>query len=909
MPGSNWNSTLSEGMELFEGIAKSSGNKEKIDKKNEFKDFEKVIANKDLWGKEVLVQEVTKDQGKVLNLFEEWDLTNKAKEAKDENKPKDVQNAYKILLAYKNGKAWSYDQVLEQVEQEETLDEAKQRILNMIDKNSDWSNPSKRTAKKVVEDIFEECNSVDEFERRAGVTLATVELMDNIWDFFRAIPEAIYKTAEKYKAQREEIVKETQQFMEELWYKAEEVWNNMIERWIAEWNNYVEYCKKKGQKMKDIAKTICERWKEQFSSFLSYLEGIKEWVEDALSAAWEWTWKQWDSFMELCAWARDSVKAFWIKLIEKWELAWQNFVEGLKNDREKVKETCKYLLDQWLIKLNDFAERCKWVWEKWKELLVSILEWSKQLVKDFVNRCTENWESAKSWFKDVCKSMLEKWKMLVSEFVELCKNSWELVKETACNVLVSLVAVGKIALRVAFDALIVLPAVAVAELTKLLITAWKEVFKKTAELGKFIGELAIIWREKAKSLWNTFVDYMKDYMKWVMDTIKGLWIKLGNIIEGLFKTMRQWLEKAGIAVSDFIKATYDVVMTALKNIWDTTATFFRNLGMNAKDVIVTLWEASKMTWKNMVDYTLNTLKSIGLSIKEWFKFLIEKCKVWIDTIWTLLMKAWEHVAEFINYVKELWIITYERIKQWCNNQVEKIKLFIRTAIDACKATRNNLVEWCGGRVEQIKNILVELYWKTKEWLKNLIRFIWWAVLEAWKFILQLWIAVPALMVLVLKELWEWLEAITKLFVETLVKYGKMAVSALCDALTEAFGKTKEMIIRIWQAVANFLKSSAESIRAWILKKTNDAVQAIKAMESYIKENIGDLCNWLYEQWLAVKDIAKTIMTAFKWQAKAIVAWVKAFYDLCKNKLNMGRSEFKKAWNSGVESAADYLTID
>lgn len=906
MPGSNWNSINT--LQAFEDIIQKwiTETNEKIDTDQEFKNFEDVVDNTK--SRETFINAVSKDETKVLNLFDEKELTKKINNVnkwKSTVQSKEVQDAYKALWAYKAGKIGTYTQVLDQLESETPLDQSKKKLLKLIKNNKDWDKNLKQTAVNVVEDLFNECNTVEEFERRAGIRLGTIEGMDNIWDFFKATPKFITYTVEKTVKQWWEALKSFMSLTKKLWYSMYDIGKVLIEQQKIWRNNFLQLCEAEWRAIKEIISTVCWRWKEKFQSFLKYLKEKWEYVSEALNAAWEWTWKQWNNFVEFCSGARDEVKAFWINLVKKWELLRNTMLEWLKSHREEVKDVAKTLIEAWLIKLHDFADRCKWVWEKWKELIIGILERNKQLVKDFVNRCTENWESAKSWFKDVCKSMLEKWKMLVSEFVELCKNSWELVKETACNVLVSLVAAWKIALRVAFDALIVLPAVAVAELTKLLITAWKEVFKKTAELGKYIGELAIIWREKAKSLWNTFVDYMK----WVMDTIKGLWIKLGNIIEGLFKTMRQWLEKAGIAVSDFIKATYDVVRTAFNNAWDQTATFFRKLGMNAKDVIVTLWEASKRTWKNMVDYTLNTLKSIGLSIKEWFKFLIEKCKVWIDTIWTLLMKAWKHVAEFINYVKELWIITYERIKQWCNNQVEKITLFIRTAIDACKATRNNLVEWCGGKVEQIKNILVELYWKTKEWLKNLIRFIWWAVLEAWKFILQLWIAVPALMVLVLKELWEWLAAITKLFVETLVKYGKMAVSALCDALTEAFGKTKEMIIRIWQAVANFLRSSAESIRAWILKKTNDAVQAIKAMESYINEKIGDLCNWLYEQWLAVKDIAKTIMTAFKWQAKAIVAWVKAFYDLCKNKLNMGRSEFKKAWNSGVESAADYLTID
>ena len=134
MPGSNWNSTAPDGMELFEKIAEKGGNKEKVDKDKEFKEFEKVINDKESWWKEVLVTEVTKDQWKVLNLFDEQQLDEKINDAKDNTgKSQDVKDAYKVLWAYKKGMTWSYEQVLEQVEWEESLFRAKQKILNMID--------------------------------------------------------------------------------------------------------------------------------------------------------------------------------------------------------------------------------------------------------------------------------------------------------------------------------------------------------------------------------------------------------------------------------------------------------------------------------------------------------------------------------------------------------------------------------------------------------------------------------------------------------------------------------------------------------------------------------------------------------------------------------------------------------
>jgi hypothetical protein len=57
--------------------------------------------------------------------------------------------------------------LLESAETEVTLEKAKQNLLDKINSNSDWNESLKVTARNVIEDLFAECNSVEEFERRA----------------------------------------------------------------------------------------------------------------------------------------------------------------------------------------------------------------------------------------------------------------------------------------------------------------------------------------------------------------------------------------------------------------------------------------------------------------------------------------------------------------------------------------------------------------------------------------------------------------------------------------------------------------------------------------------------------------------------------------------------------------------
>lgn len=895
MPGSNWNSMNMD--DLMSKFGWKEQWAEKIDKSDEFKEFEDVIDNTTTWWKESFVRAVSEDQNKVLNLFDSKKLDDKIKNANNSNKSKDVQNAYKALWAYKAGKVWAYNQVLEQVEGEQTLAASKQKLLKMIDKNNDWNKWLKETAKTIIEDLFAECDSVEEFERRAWTRLSTIEGMDNIWDFFRSIPEFLYKVREKNVERRQRNI----EFMREIWFQTTEIAREMIKRWIMKWNEFVDLCKEEWEKIEDMVKTVCEWGEDQLNAFVNYLNKIWEDMNKVLNAIREWTWKQWDKVVDLCKWSWEQVKAFWISLVQKWELMRNALVDSVKDNLEKAKDICKTLLEAWLVKFNEFVDRCKWVGEKGKDILIWILEWNKSKIKDFVNWCSENWNDAKQWFWDICKSLLEKWKLAISEFVDRCKDVWDKVKEVACNVLVWLVKAGKLTMRVLFDALIVIPAVTIMEISKLLIAAWKEIYKWSVELAKFIADLAVAWWEKAKQAWIAF----GEFMWWVLNQIKELWIKFGNVVNDFIKSIWEWVKALWVNMVEFVKSTCDFVRSALWNAWQKTAEAFRAMWIRTKDVIKTIYEVSKQAWNGIVDAAITLMGNVKSAIDR----LRNVCKMWIDKIWTLIMNAWKKVVEFINYAKELWLITLENIKKWCNNTAEKIVSFVRTAIEKCKATWSNLVEWFGGKMDALKDYIIKIYWNTKEWIKNFIRFIWWTAIEAWKTLLKLWVYTVWLVIFALKELWEWLANVAKMCVETLVKYWKLAVNALCNFLSEAYWKTKEMFIKIWQTVAQFIKESAQAIRNWILEKTKDAVQAIKAMEAYIQNWVKEICNWLYEKWLAVKDIAKTIMVAFKWQVSEIFEWIKAFYDICKNKLNLSWSEFKRQWNSGVQSAADYLTID
>jgi hypothetical protein len=70
-------------------------------------------------------------------------------------------------------------------EQEAALDKKYQEMLAMIDNNPDWSYNSKKAAKEVIKDLFAECKTLEEFKRRSGTTLDTVNSIDGVKDIIK----------------------------------------------------------------------------------------------------------------------------------------------------------------------------------------------------------------------------------------------------------------------------------------------------------------------------------------------------------------------------------------------------------------------------------------------------------------------------------------------------------------------------------------------------------------------------------------------------------------------------------------------------------------------------------------------------------------------------------------------------
>ncbi len=807
-------------------------------------------------------------------------LTLEWKDEKWKKKMKpEVRKAYLVLWELMNkwvSSTW-YNSLAENAESNIKWKNTLNKVIRKIDNNKWWTESDKLIAKDAINDLFKDCDSLEEFERRAWTRLATIEAIDNIEDVIKAVPGLVEKIWKS-------INKNIAEFLEKCWIARDRViamFKDAIDAWKATVKDFVEWCKEKWQNIEDISKIILARWWEQFKKFLNYLEWVKENVQDALNAAWEFCGYQWDKFVGMCGWIRDSVADFWAKLVEEWKLAWKIFVESMKNDIAKVTEICKDLLEKWKIAIWEIINWCKSMGQKWSEIIANIIDTSKILWNKFADWCKENWQSAKDIFKTVAKTLLEKWKMTLDSFVDWCKWARETVKDVACNVLVSLVKAWKFALDTVATALLV-AVWSVVLLGEALLKAWKEIYKWAKNCAQFVSDVAGILWEKGKTLFNSIGEFAKSFMK----KCKELWLLAWGFITDVCKWIWEKMKSFGLSAADFIKATYETVKWALNNARNRTAEFFMNLWLAAKDIAVTLWKASKNTWTWCVNFVLDHVQNA-------FQFLKDTCKMSIDYIWKAIMSLKTHVVEFYNYVKQLWIVTFENIKKWCSNSAESIRFFVKTAINKCKATWNDITNRCNWRLQDVKNILIDVYWTTKEWIKNIIKFTGKTALEAWKLLLKLWIWTVAIVIMALKELSCKIYDVSKLCVETLVKAGKLAAASLCQFLSEAYWASKDMIVTIGKYVVSAVNNCAKSVRDWIYEKVKDAKKAYEATKEWIKDSIADIAEWLYKRWVEVKQICSIIKNSVNSSLNAAREWIKWF----GKKIDMSVASLWEIWTS------------
>ena len=867
----------------------------KIDTDSEFKKFDKLI-NKDWW-EEAFEEEVDSKGAAILDSF--WAgldqkiqaaLTGLNSEWKSVKMKERVRSAYLVLWKLKegwataaaaklNGRKWLYKEMKDAAEQVAALNKKYQEMVKMIDKDKTLSFNSKNAAKTCLKAIFDECKTVEEFERRAWSTLDGINSMDNVKDVIKKSITTANETLRRVSTLPSELEYELLRQCNATKKEMENFLKQELEAGRIKINQFVDWSKEQWERISDITKAVIESWKESFREYLNYLEGVKEWLEEALNTAYEYCWNKWDAFVDLCGWARDSVIAFWKELVEKWKLAWQDLVDGLKQDWEKWSKVVLEFYNEWKIKMGELVEWCNWMWVKGKELLLNLLESSKNAFNQFTEWCKDNWESAQETFKQVTTELIAAWKIKVEEFLDACKKDWEKMKKTASEVLVWLVKIWKVTVEAACTCLLAVVWVGVIA-CELLIEAGKGIYWKGKELAKFASDVAINVLGKTKDAYKSATEFLSS----VLNKCKEIWLTSAEFVKDFLSRSWEKMKELWVSAQDFIRATYESAKLSLKDSWNATAAFFQELWMEVSEVVTTLYTEAKWAWRSCADFVAAVVESGKLAFNSAIDLLINKCKMGIDQIGKAFMKCKNKATEFIKYAKRKWLVTLENIRKWCDNEYKQIKNFIDTAITKCGAKWDDLVKWCDWKVDQLKAVLNDIYWASKEKAKQFLQFVadsWKTMVEAWKFMIELWIGTVALAIIGLKELWVQLADTVKVCVETLVKQSKLQVQALCDSLAEAYWDSKEWCIKIWKEVAKSISDTADSVREWIYEKTKDAKKAYEAMRNYIKEWAKDVFVWLYRKGIAIKDICNALRESFGNSLKSALEWVRAAAKECK----------------------------
>ena len=207
--------------------------------------------------------------------------------------------------------------------------------------------------------------------------------------------------------------------------------------------------------------------------------------------------------------------------------------------------------------------------------------------------------------------------------------------------------------------------------------------------------------------------------------------------------------------------------------------------------------------------------------------------------------------------------------------------------------------------------MFDIYWKTKEWVKKLITLVWKWIEEWARYLMKIWLAATEVVVwaLVLLGIWvakitelmaDWLkyayhtvEAVAKKLVEVMQKAGKFVAKAVCDAIFECYGRWKELVTRIWKAVAEAVRDIATTVRDWIYEKTNDMKKAVESMKKWLSKSIWDVYKWMKAKWANAINAIKVIWEVF---VDSIGTAIKALYEAWAGVVDLVAALWKKVYD-------------
>lgn len=899
-----------------------------VDTEKEYKEFEKRLQKDE--NEAALVKAIDEWKwAEIIALFWKDMLNQKVEVARSPEWAKkmkpEVRKAYLVLweLMDKWSSATWYNKLAENAESDIKWKNALNTINKKIDNNKSWSEADKKIAKDNINEIFKDCNSLEEFERRAWIVVGTVDTIDDIGDFLASIPAFVEKVWKN-------MTKAGAEFLRKCGVAADKIaamCKDAVETGRMKMSEFVEWCKAQGQTVVDISKTVLSWWWNQFKNLLNYLEWIKDWVQEALSAAWEqakWDWGKfvnrcggisdtiadfwlalakkwelawksllesvknskekvqatlnaaweaakwsWNDFVNMCGGATEAVLDFWAKLVEQGKLEWKVFVASLKNNYEKAKAICISLIEKWKIAINDVIERCKDLGKKWIDLIVGLIETGKATWNAVANWCVNHRNAAKNFFKDIASTLLKKWKLLLNDFVSWCKWAWETVKQTACNILFGLVKAWKFTLKLVVDTLC-LAIWATIALFNLLIDAWKQIYQGAAALIKFIWNLAAL-------AWKRGVNMIKS----LIDKCKALWLKTLELL----KWLRNSLKAAGMKALDFIKATAEAVKAAFQSGWKKIVEWFQKLWMWIKDVLTTLLAYGLKAWTGLKEFVLNAFNAIGDAIS----FLMSQLGMTLNAVWAFIIGLGKKTIDFLKYVIHKGWMTLQNVMAWCGNVWSKAVDIFKTAINSLKATFSDIFKWLGNSLAKLKDVVVAAFWTAWQGLKNCITWLGKGAIAWAEFLLEMGITLTGALIYAvyslvksfinvakwagncLKKAGYGLYNAAKKLVEMCSQYFKNMAHDVCEALYAVWWD----IVNVWKAVAEAIKWAYNVVRDWIYARTKDIKKAVKAVEKWLWDNIKGVYNWMKQKWLSVIDACKVILDVF---ADTFTKAVKILYD-------------------------------
>lgn len=426
-----------------------------------------------------------------------------------------------------------------------------------------------------------------------------IDMWEGILNIFS---ESIGKIIEFVQGLVEAIV----QWFIDLWNKAVEIWNAIVDGIIEIWHSFVE-------KMAEVW-VIIQDW------FTTTWEAFKTWVKETWDAIVQTIIDCWNALVA-------GIQAIWDAFYSWLSATWEAFKEWANEIWTTITTIIRELWDNLMKALNELWTKFRdWITEEWNKFK-DFAEKLWAALRDFIVKC---WEFVK-------KKTQEIWGAIKKFLMDL----WEELKNKV---------------KVVFEFI-----------KQKILEVWEKIHQKTVEIWSAIkGFLLSTW-QAIKDFCNEIFSWIRDFLlniwKWIQsiwehtwtgirNMLEDIWTQIKTIATAIYTALRIFLDTIWDGLEEWWHKVWEGIAEAIKSVWEWLVQKAEEKYRDIKDKINTKWleikAEAEVRWQaitDMLKLKWNNLKDLAEKV---FNELAHVIWVAWTKIKDTVKSTWDGVKEFIH---------------------------------------------------------------------------------------------------------------------------------------------------------------------------------------------------------------------------------------------------------------------